>query len=294
MRTTRPLPAITILPGQLVGLELPAILFNETPVPLLAGQPRIHFEHFYGLAGDTAVAVDFLLGTPLLEHVAALALLVSRQACSHLRGKRVEVGQRPLLSERRGGEHQRNHQRTHDPIITLPPESFSVTILLVTDMRRYLLIFLAVCCLSTVGTGQAGPPPPPRLILVVSVDQMRFDFLERFAPLYRSGLKTLLERGAVFTNAKYRHAATETGPGHAILLTGSDPRHSGIVANDWWDPYWGRVVNVVDDPVQTPIGGSGRAASPANLLTFTVGDVLKSKYPARVSSASPPKIVQPF
>jgi len=146
-------------------------------------------------------------------------------------------------------------------------------------MRRYLLIFLAVCCLSTVSSGQPGPPAPPKLILVVSVDQMRFDFLERFAPLYRSGLRTLLERGAVFSNAKYRHAATETGPGHSVLMTGSDPKHSGIVANEWWDPYLKRVVNVVDDPVQSPIGGSGRAASPANLLTFTVGDVLKSRNP---------------
>jgi arylsulfatase A-like enzyme len=114
---------------------------------------------------------------------------------------------------------------------------------------------------------------------MLSVDQMRFEYLDRFAPLYRSGLKTLIDRGAVFTNAKYRHAATETGPGHSILLTGSDPKHSGIVANDWWDPFLQRVVNVVDDPVQTTLGGSGRAASPANLLTFTVGDVLKSKNP---------------
>ena len=54
-------------------------------------------------------------------------------------------------------------------------------------MRRYLLILLAVCCLSTVSSGQPAPPAPPKLILVVSVDQMRFDFLERFAPLYRVG-----------------------------------------------------------------------------------------------------------
>src|SRR5262245_134618 len=147
--------------------------------------------------------------------------------------------------------------------------------------RKILLTLVALCCLSAAGRGQSAPSsqPPPKLILVIAIDQMRFDFLERFAPLYRSGLKTLIERGAVFTNAKYRHAATETGPGHSILLTGSDPKHSGIVANDWWDPYLGRVVNVVDDPVQRPIGGSGRAASPANLLTFTVGDVLKSTNP---------------
>lgn len=147
-------------------------------------------------------------------------------------------------------------------------------------MRRCLLALVAVCCVSTAGSAQSTPPPaPPKLILVVAIDQMRFDFLDRFAPLYRSGLKTLIDRGAVFTNAKYRHAATETGPGHSILLSGSDPLHSGIVANEWWDPYLRRIVNVIDDPVQMPLGGPGRASSPANMLTFTVGDVMKSKNP---------------
>src|SRR5688572_20020209 len=147
-------------------------------------------------------------------------------------------------------------------------------------MRKYLFALLAAMCVSTAGSTQVIPAlAAPKLILVISIDQMRFDFLDRFAPLYRSGLKTLLERGAVFTNAKYRHAATETGPGHSILLSGSDPRHSGIVGNDWWDSYLGRVVNVIDDPVQAPVGGSGRSASPANQLTFTVGDVLKHSNP---------------
>ena len=45
------------------------------------------------------------------------------------------------------------------------------------------------------------------------------------------------------------------------------------------DPYLGRVINVIDDPVQGTVGGTGRAASPANLLTFTVGDVLKARSP---------------
>ena len=147
-------------------------------------------------------------------------------------------------------------------------------------MRRSLLALFAACCASTVGASQAPPTStPPKLILVIAIDQMRSDFVDRFAPLYRSGLKTLIDRGAVFSNAKYRHAANETGPGHSVLLTGSDPLHSGIVANDWWDPFLGRIVNVIDDPVQTPLGGSGRASSPANLLTFTVGDVMKSRNP---------------
>lgn len=152
-------------------------------------------------------------------------------------------------------------------------------------MRRYLLVLLTVCWSSALGSAQIAPAPP-KLILVIAIDQMRADFLDRFAPLYKSGFKTLIERGAVFSNAKYRHAANETGPGHSILLTGSTPKHSGIVANDWWDPYLGRVVNVIDDPVQTPLGGPGRPASPANMLTFTVGDKLKSGSPRSRTSLS--------
>jgi predicted AlkP superfamily pyrophosphatase or phosphodiesterase len=145
-------------------------------------------------------------------------------------------------------------------------------------MRRYLVIFLTVYFCTAVGFSQS-PPDSPRLVLVLTIDQMRFDYLTRFEPLYKGGLRTLLDRGAVFTNANYRHAATETGPGHSVMLSGRHPSHSGIIANDWYDTYLRKTVNVVDDPVQRPIGGAGRAASPANALSFTVGDVLKARSP---------------
>jgi predicted AlkP superfamily pyrophosphatase or phosphodiesterase len=149
-------------------------------------------------------------------------------------------------------------------------------------MRKYGLILLTVWLGVSLAFAQAPPssaPTRPRLVLVISIDQMRYDYLERFEPLYKHGLRRILDAAAVFTNANYRHASTETGPGHSVLLTGTHPMHSGIVANDWWDPYLNKVVNVVDDPLQNTLGGSGRAASPKNLLTFTVGDVLKSRSP---------------
>ena len=114
-------------------------------------------------------------------------------------------------------------------------------------------------------------------MLVLSIDQMRFDYLTRFAPLYTGGMRTLVERGAVFSNASYRHAAAETGPGHSVLLSGRHPSHSGIVANEWWDPFLKKAVNVVDDPIQLPLGGEGRSASPVNALSFTVGDVSEAE-----------------
>jgi predicted AlkP superfamily pyrophosphatase or phosphodiesterase len=143
-------------------------------------------------------------------------------------------------------------------------------------------LFVAAVLVSLLAPGMPAqePTPRPRLILVLSIDQMRFDYLPRFQPLYTGGLKTLLDGAAVFTNAYYRHASTETGPGHAVILTGMHPSHSGIVANEWWDSFRKTAVNVVDDPVQGTLGGEGRKASPANLLGFTVGDVLKQASPA--------------
>jgi predicted AlkP superfamily pyrophosphatase or phosphodiesterase len=147
-------------------------------------------------------------------------------------------------------------------------------------MRPYLLLALLLSTVPTASSGLAQTlPAKPRLVLVLAIDQMRFDYLTRFGPLYKGGLRTLLDRGAVFTNAKYRHSATETGPGHSVILTGRHPSHSGIVANEWFDAYLGQAVNVVDDPVQRPVGGSGRSASPANALSFTIGDVLKATRP---------------
>src|SRR5690242_12710734 len=112
-------------------------------------------------------------------------------------------------------------------------------------MRKYGLMLLLVWLGVSATFAQAPPstaPNRPRLVLMISIDQMRYDYLERFEPLYKHGLRQILDGAAVFTNANYRHAATETGPGHSVLLTGTHPSHSGIVANDWWDAYLGKVV----------------------------------------------------
>ena len=61
-------------------------------------------------------------------------------------------------------------------------------------VRKTLLALIAVGPLSTLGSGQIAPTTAPKLMLVIAVDQMRSDFLERFAPLYRSSRKTTLRR----------------------------------------------------------------------------------------------------
>ncbi|PYQ46291.1 MAG: hypothetical protein DMF77_01355 [Acidobacteria bacterium] len=144
-----------------------------------------------------------------------------------------------------------------------------------------LAALAAVLALRVWPAPQASAAGAPRLLLFISVDQMRYDYLTRFAPLYRGGLKTLRERGAIFPNAFYRHGNTETGPGHSVLLSGRSGWHSGIVANQWFDAVLKREVNVVEDPAVRNIGGSGAGygASPVNFIGFTVGDMLKKRTP---------------
>src|SRR5436305_14664356 len=63
----------------------------------------------------------------------------------------------------------------------------------------------------------------PRLVVFITVDQMRYDYLERFASQFQGGFARLTRGGAVFTNAFQDHANTETAPGHATTLSGREP-----------------------------------------------------------------------
>src|SRR5258708_3498950 len=72
-------------------------------------------------------------------------------------------------------------------------------------------------------------PPRPRLVVVITVDQLRADYLVRWRSQLTGGFATLLAEGAVFTSAFQDHGVTETAPGHSTVLSGRWPAHTGIV-----------------------------------------------------------------
>jgi len=122
-----------------------------------------------------------------------------------------------------------------------------------------------------------GTSVRPKLILVLSIDQLRYESLARFSSLYKGGFRLLLDQGAVFSKARLRHGITDTGPGHAIILSGRHPSHTGIVADSWFDTTQKKVVFLVEDAKQTALGGQGGSYSPANLIGNTLGDALKER-----------------
>src|SRR2546422_11275934 len=93
-------------------------------------------------------------------------------------------------------------------------------------MIRPALIFV----LATAVAG-ALPAPRPRLVLVITVDQLRPDYFDRYRSQLTGGLGRLLRQGAYFADAYQDHAVTETAPGHSTILSGRWPAHTGIISN---------------------------------------------------------------
>ena len=116
----------------------------------------------------------------------------------------------------------------------------------------------------------------PRLVVVVVVDQLRGDLLERFHDKFGSnGFRLLMDRGAYFANCDFDYADTRTAPGHATLLTGAYPNGHGIMSNLWWDPQLAKMITPIQDAATKLVGREGRGVSPKNLLASTLGDELK-------------------
>lgn len=123
------------------------------------------------------------------------------------------------------------------------------------------------------------PPEGPPLIVFLVVDQMRYDYLERFGPLFSGGIARLLAEGTSFERAYHDHALTTTAPGHATLATGRHPSSHGIVNNGWWDVERGEWRYAVED--------DRHDRSPRALQASTLGDWLQAAYPrSKVFTAS--------
>ena len=89
----------------------------------------------------------------------------------------------------------------------------------------------------------------PRLVLQITIDGLRGDLLDRYAAnLSEDGFNYLLSQGAVYTNAHYLHANTETIVGHATLATGATPAVHGMVGNVWYYADTGKLGYNIEDP----------------------------------------------
>jgi len=142
-------------------------------------------------------------------------------------------------------------------------------------VRSCILPFFAFVLLAASLSSAAGIVTQPRLIVVITLDQFPYEYLARFQKhLGPSGFNYLLD-GAVFANATFKHANTSTGPGHAVILSGTYGRTNGIVSNNWYDRTLRRRVYCVEDRNVRLLGSDAEGRSPANYTALTYGDMLR-------------------
>lgn len=162
-------------------------------------------------------------------------------------------------------------------------------------------IFLAALALAgctveaDVRVSSAPSEDTPRLVVGITVDQMRADYLTRFGVwddaetpghFGEGGFRRMVEEGFACRDHHFGYAPTYTGPGHASIYTGTTPAVHGILSNDWYDRASGTGFYCASDTSVRGVGvdgvdtdgsvlGSAGQMSPHRMLSTTLGDELK-------------------
>ena len=146
--------------------------------------------------------------------------------------------------------------------------------------NKYLYItLLAILGITPEMMAQNKIQYAPRLVVSITVDQLRTDYLEAFSPLYcNDGFKRLLQQGMVFSGASYPFSPIDRASATASVATGVSPYYHSIVGEKW-----------LNRETLRPVLCTGGDMSPKELSTSTIGDELKvsTQGKAKVVSISP-------
>ena len=134
-------------------------------------------------------------------------------------------------------------------------------------MNRYLpLLILVAMCSQHMGAQTLSGAP--KLVVNITIDQLRNDYMEHFAPLYgNNGFKKLLSEGCVYESANYPFTNVDRSSAIASIATGTTPYYNNIVSQQWLDRSTLRPVYCVDD--------SKYVSSPQRMATSTISDEMK-------------------
>jgi predicted AlkP superfamily pyrophosphatase or phosphodiesterase len=148
-------------------------------------------------------------------------------------------------------------------------------------MKIFSILFsLIIISLSANCQKPKSVSTKPKLVVGIVIDQMRWDYLYRFQPLFKSngGFKRMMNSGFSCDNTMVPYAPTVTACGHTCIYTGSVPNIHGIVGNNWWDKSLNKLAYCTEDRSIEGVGntkGDAGKMSPRNMLVTTISDELR-------------------
>ncbi|MEQ1860151.1 MAG: alkaline phosphatase family protein [Chthoniobacteraceae bacterium] len=152
----------------------------------------------------------------------------------------------------------------------------------------FIRVFLIAASL-TLALPVRGSAAPPKLVVAIIVDQLRYDYLDRFHDQFvEGGFRLLMEQGAFMTSAQYNYSPTITGPGHATFLSGAPPAMHGIIGNEWFDKQARKSASCVSDPDVQGVGASGEECnrSPRRFIGSNFADEMRLRFRSKVVGVS--------
>src|SRR5262245_8122587 len=168
-------------------------------------------------------------------------------------------------------------------------QSVKKKIFIILALAFFAAVFCADSARAADASGWNGGGPAPKLILQITVDQLRGDLPGRFLKnMGDGGFRYLMQQGVWYANAHHAHANTETVVGHTTLATGAYPAAHGMVANVRLDRKTGKLVRDIEDARYStlttdankkPVPTDGR--SPAAIIVSTFSDELALYYAGR-------------
>jgi len=143
--------------------------------------------------------------------------------------------------------------------------------------KKWLLVLISLFIFSVVYS-QKKFSNPPKLIVGITIEEMRYEMLLRYWDAFTDdGFKQVIDEGALCTQVHHNYLITQNAPGHATIVTGTNPSYHGIIADRWYDKLSKKYIGAADEKKYNLMNGRITFGNftPENLLASSIGDELK-------------------
>lgn len=145
--------------------------------------------------------------------------------------------------------------------------------------------YLSITLLAVLGwhagaQAQVGTRQAPKLVVSITIDQLRSDYLETFANKYsEDGFLQLLREGTVFENASYPFTDPDRASAIATVVTGTTPFYHSITGLQWLDRSSLRPIKCTDDQLAvTTIGDELKIATNGTAKIYTIAPTQETAF----------------
>ncbi|MDR3309713.1 MAG: alkaline phosphatase family protein [Tannerella sp.] len=139
-------------------------------------------------------------------------------------------------------------------------------------MRKIVTSLIAVLVAANM---QAQQQNAPKLVVCITVDQLRGDYLEYFMNSFgERGFKRLLNEGVVYRHVQFEFSNIDQASAFATIFTGANPCYHSITGSRRYDLDREQEQSCLHD--EHYLGNyTHQNYSPKNMLSSTIGDELK-------------------